>query len=522
MDTKSIRRTEEELKQLKKEQRQSKFKLKNQENFIGSEELLEYMQNAERAYIEGKPIITDAEWDDLVKKTKYEESLSSYEGVLSPNGRKWYRLKAPLVSLNKVTSIEDLYFFLNKFPEGQKFIVSPKFDGLTFVLVYKETESGDYKLFKITSRGDGLNGLEIHPTALEGVELYGCPQIISRETALMLEKNGCVIDNTIEIRGEAVIDRNDYSKVGPDGGYTDIVASSIAAGIFNREIPNNLTYISSLFPKNLKWEEMNNEQKKLLAKYGIVHYKGKLKEDSSPYDECDIEDHIFMVKFRDSDKRIEFSSGDYLGKTRIRETLHFLSFSIASKDGNIDNPDILNNIEHLIYGNSLQDFWDISCITSDIKRIIHSVDLLYGTVRGERNLNKVRLKNKLRFATDGIVIKPVGSNTTTQGLTPYRKGKSGDLVIPKYPKDQIAIKLPTDKVKTKILKINYITTKLGNKTCTADIEPTLTERGTVVSRVNLHNPSWLALPENNWIEEGKECYLQMAMDIIPVLSPLDD
>ena len=121
-----------------------------------------------------------------------------------------------------------------------------------------------------------------------------------------------------------------------------------------------------------------------------------------------------------------------------------------------------------------------------------------------------------KFPMDGIVIKPIGSNTESQNMEPYEK--AGKIIVPKYPKDQIAVKLPTDASRTKILKINYKTTKLGNITVSADIIPTKVEGGAVVSNVNLHNPDWLKAPENQWIKEGVEAELRMAYDIIPILS----
>ena len=511
-----IRNSAENIEKNKKKRRTSKFKLREQPDFKGSKETLIKMQDAERLYREGKPVMSDEEWDKLVKETGYIESLDE---TVSPNGRLWYKMLAPLTSLNKCTSIEDLKKYRKRFPEDKKFIVSPKLDGLTFNLVYKENEDGDFERYMITTRGDGINGLALEENALKGVELYGCPEIIDRETVNRLNKLDCVIDGKIEIRGEAVIDRNDYSKVGPEQDYNDILARSIAAGIFNRKTPNNLSYISSLFPDNIEWEDMHKDYRKILYKYGIIS-KGKLKETSSPYDKACIRNKEIIVHNRNTNEWLAFKDSEYTGLTRKIETLHFISFSIASVNGNVDDPDILGIIPGILYVNNIKDFEGISKITNDINEIIESIDTFYGTINGERDLSKVRKKNKIRFACDGLVIKPVGSNNRTQRLDPYKK--AGKIVVPRYPSDQIAIKLPTDKVKTRIKKINYTKTKLGNITCGAEIEPVKVEGGAIVSRVNLHNPSWLSLPENSWIKEGVECYLQMSMDIIPLISEIKD
>lgn len=510
-----IRQSAEDLEISKRKKRTSKFKLREQPNFIGSPSLLAKMQDAERLYREGKPIMSDEEWDRLVKETRYIESLDE---TVSPNGRIWYKLSAPLVSLNKCTSIKDLHNYRNKFPKDQKFIVSPKLDGLTFNLVYKENENEDFERYLITTRGDGLNGLAIEKNALDGVELYGCPDIIDKNIVNKLRDLGCVINGKIEIRGEAVINRDDYSNRGSENNYDDILARSIAAGIFNRKIPNNLNYIVSLFPDNLKWEEMNKQQKKILYKYGIIS-KENSKGEKSIYDIAEIINNEIFVRDKNSLKWESFKDVEYNGLIRKRETLHFISFSIASNNGNIDDPDILRLIPGILYINDIEDFKDIAKVTSDIEEIIKSIDVFYGTKNGIRDMSLERKKNKMRFACDGIVIKPIGSNQESQGLTPYKKGNK--IIVPHHPVDQIAIKLPTDKVKSKIIKINYTKTKLGNITCGADIMPVKVEGGAIVSKINLHNPVWLSLPENSWIKEGAECYVQMSMDIIPLISPVE-
>ena len=127
------RRSEEELETLKILNNKTAFKLReDQDSFTGTSEQLEFMQNAERAYISGHPIMTDEEWDILKSKYNYKETITS----VSPSGRNWIKFESPLPSLNKGGSLEDLSEFLNKFPEDQKFIEELKLDGLTANLRY--------------------------------------------------------------------------------------------------------------------------------------------------------------------------------------------------------------------------------------------------------------------------------------------------------------------------------------------------------------------------------------------------
>ncbi|MEI2421672.1 hypothetical protein V6O07_15460, partial [Arthrospira platensis SPKY2] len=60
------RQSIEDLEASKKANRAEKFRLVDQPDFKGSDELLLQMQDWERLYREGKPAISDEEWDALV------------------------------------------------------------------------------------------------------------------------------------------------------------------------------------------------------------------------------------------------------------------------------------------------------------------------------------------------------------------------------------------------------------------------------------------------------------------------
>ena len=104
----------------------------------------------------------------------------------------------------------------------------------------------------------------------------------------------------------------------------------------------------------------------------------------------------------------------------------------------------------------------------------------------------------------------------------YSYEKAGKIIVPKYPEDQVALKLPIDPSRTKVLKILFKKTKLGNETVSCEIEPVMVEGGSLVQSVNLHNPVWLSQPENSWIKEGVEANLYLGNDIIPILKPINE
>lgn len=504
-----IQRSKEELEEIKKEALEQKFKLKEQPNFKGSEEMLLFMQQAERKYREGKPIISDEEWDELVSKTNYEESLDE---IVSPNGRTWVKLGAPLGSLNKINDMDRLKSHLEQYMTNG-FITEPKLDGLTYNAIYRENKNGLFELDKITTRGDGINGLALWEDALKYVEKKYLPDIISKETGEYLKDNGFVQNNRIEISGEAVVDKSFYSNKSEEY-WNDIIPRSIAAGIFNRKIPSNLEYFVKSNFKEGQEDFTPKEIRLIKSKSGYKNFVPKKV----------LENDIIGLENGEEKSLYEYlkstSEGLAFDKLRYKEQLYFFMFSIVDNKGNrIDDLEVFKNLPDFQYVGFHEAFKDLSYQGKSIDEfqyVIKCIDNLYGTKNFIRDTNLERKKLTSKFPMDGIVIKPIGSNTESQNMEPYEK--AGKIIVPKYPKDQIAVKLPTDASRTKILKINYKTTKLGNITVSADIIPTKVEGGAVVSNVNLHNPDWLKAPDNQWIKEGVEAELRMAYDIIPILS----
>ena len=517
------RRDEKALEEYKKEQITLKFKLIEQPNFKGSKELLEYMQYCERAYRSGNPVISDEEWDRLVKETGYVESLDQ---VVSPDGRQWVKMKTPLLSLAKADSVEGFRKFASRFPEGQKFVVSPKLDGLTFNAVFSEVEDGSFVREHVTTRGDGINGLKLHKDALEGVEVFGLPDYISKEVADELREAGCVIDNVIEVRGEAVIDRFRYCE---ENGLDpkSLVARSVAAGIFNRKQPCNEVYLAEALSKehsvvyegadssefDSAWASVTKAGKSLASSAGLV-------SKSSPYDAVlsvsSESGKSLYVRYKEGGQWVRLQDAPYKGAVR-KEHLWFITFGISTYRGNVDDRSLIEKVPGLIYVNSIEDFKDVCSDSATVDEAVKCIDAMYGTVEGVRDYSLVRVKSTLRFSCDGVVVKPVGSDSSTQKVDV--KVVRGKQVVPKYPSDQIAVKLPTERVRTRIVKITQKETSLGNVAVTAEVEPVVVETGAVVRNVNLHNPNWLAMPENSWIKEGAECDLIMSMDIIPIILP---
>ena len=147
--------------------------------------LREEIANANTLYRQGKPIMTDEAYDKL------EEELRT----LSPNDE-WFkrgvndekpkdravRLPYPMMSLDKVKTLEGVLGWASKFPDAT-FIITPKYDGLSVGI--SETKSW--------TRGDGTVGQD-------------CTQHIQLSRNMIEAEDGDVI------RGEIIIDNRDWKR----------------------------------------------------------------------------------------------------------------------------------------------------------------------------------------------------------------------------------------------------------------------------------------------------------------------
>lgn len=572
MDTKVVgnRRTEEELEKIQILNNKTAFTLEPQKNFIGTEYQLEAMQNMERSYIAGKPLVSDEEWEILKHKHNYEESLTS----VAPSGRNWIKLLSPLPSIDKAGSRNDMETFLNKFDSSQLFKIECKLDGLTSNLRYKlDSEKDIYTLESISSRGNGRYGLEINPYALEGVKKNWPNTIEAKYIKNIYEflnkENTTNLPEFFEIRGEAVIKKNEHNikKYGENA-----VLRSVASGMFTRKVPANLNglmkylfnseNLTEVFDKILKDNNHFGERIKLLNNDNVNNQNiifindiadarliYSLSDDPDRFlrnDKLFIRDdssiiikHLIGTKNTNNSIEDIYNDSENYSDYKFKddgEELDIVFYSMSFDGSNIDT-DILSTIPSIKtvsdidycysdidkYNDALTSIPKVYTVTNDRDKIWENISNFYGTdfKTGKRDFNKLRTRNMYEYAIDGVVIKPVNSNKKTQGLD-FRNSKNNPnkIVCPKYPEDQIAVKLLSEMVKVKLIDIVENETSLGNITCTGILDKAyLTESGAMVSNINLHNPEWLK--KNYWIQPGNEYYMVLSLDIIPVLMNPD-
>lgn len=151
---------------------------------------IDTLKKASDAYYNNTPIMTDEEFDKLYEELKLKYPKDDYfKKVGAPTKSESVKLPFEMGSLNKINpySAED-------FIDGKsQYLVTPKFDGLTMQLVYK-----DGVLKEAYTRGDGIKGQPILNRALNiGGVVHKLPTT----------KKGIV-----EVEGEIIIYKSVFKK----------------------------------------------------------------------------------------------------------------------------------------------------------------------------------------------------------------------------------------------------------------------------------------------------------------------
>ncbi len=123
--------------------------------------LIDKLNYATKLYDEGKPVISDSEWDDMYFEL---QELERSTGIYLPNSPTQsidYQVVSalqkvthnhPMLSLAKTKSIDEM----NTFIGNKEFIIMLKMDGLTCSLGYKKG-----RLVSAETRGNGIEGEDI-------------------------------------------------------------------------------------------------------------------------------------------------------------------------------------------------------------------------------------------------------------------------------------------------------------------------------------------------------------------------
>ncbi|MCP4747931.1 MAG: DNA ligase [Desulfobacteraceae bacterium] len=138
------------------------------------EQLVRKLEEYNRAYRSGSPIVSDAVYDDLVEKLRKLDPENSFLTTVEPEkitGRAEIRHPSPMLSLQKAYTRQQLERFLSRVEKEAKqiglkqvlFKITPKLDGLA------GRDDGE----TLASRGNGHAGYDISDAFKKGVVAVG-------------------------------------------------------------------------------------------------------------------------------------------------------------------------------------------------------------------------------------------------------------------------------------------------------------------------------------------------------------
>ena len=211
-------------------------------------ELIEYLNYHTKLYDEGKPDITDAQWDE-----KYFElqEIEQATGIYLPNSPtqkidyqvvnelKKVKHNHPMLSLAKTKSIDEM----NTFIGNKEFIIMLKMDGLTCSLGY---ENG--RLVRAETRGNGIEGEDILHNALV---VKNIPKRLPQD-----------IDLTID--GEIICTYDDFDKFSNEyANPRNFAAGSIRLLSAKESATRNLRFVAwDIIEENYEIEKYSRLNKK--------------------------------------------------------------------------------------------------------------------------------------------------------------------------------------------------------------------------------------------------------------------
>ena len=185
---------------------------------IDYEKTVEYLNKCRDAYYnDARPLISDAEYDDLFDQIKKYEDETGVVLSNSPTQSIGYEVKSklakvthpiPLRSLDKTKDINRIRTFMNE----QECLLMLKYDGLTVELVYE-----DGLLVQASTRGDGIVGDDITHNARTFINI---PAQIP-------------IPDRLRLVGEAIITAEEFERINanlPEGEEPYENSRNLASG----------------------------------------------------------------------------------------------------------------------------------------------------------------------------------------------------------------------------------------------------------------------------------------------------
>ena len=262
-------------------------------NQIEYNQLNELLKEYSKAYYEGNPLVTDYEYDSLIKEIKeYEknhlantDSITKVVGTTSLNNKIDHIEK--MYSMEDLFSLEEVKTWLSRKNVESLYYVMPKYDGCSLNLTYI-----DGKLFTAVTRGDGYRGEDV---------TYNAKYI--RDVPTYISHKG-----KIEIRGEVVIPKTKFEELNLKRIENNLPTFSnprnLASGsirVKNENIEDRwLTFV----PWGIGYNELNidtyDEQLTWLKENGFTYDSyGKVVNENDVLERCSLlEEHRDGLKYQ--------------------------------------------------------------------------------------------------------------------------------------------------------------------------------------------------------------------------------
>ena len=282
----------------------------------------DYLKYNKFYFDKSKPLIADAEYDELKKEIlllekKYDflddkGSPSKNVGFMPSKSFEKYEHKIPMLSLSNAFYEEDLKNFEKKIFNylnrniNFDYSVEPKIDGISASLTYKNN-----KLINGVSRGDGKIG-EVITENLKTI----------KDIPIEVKSND--FPNEIEIRGEVFIKKKDFLKIkdkfanprnAASGSLrqknpeeTKKIALNFIAYTFGYISNDNFRYQSEFLKALDKWGFKTNKDNKILNSISqLSKYHSRFEEVRFDLD-YDIDGLVYKVNDLNLQKRLGFTS----------------------------------------------------------------------------------------------------------------------------------------------------------------------------------------------------------------------
>lgn len=285
------------------------------------EELVEKISEANKAYYNRQPEISDEEYDalkDELKDLDPENDLLFAVGAEVEEKSHWEKMQhqIPMSSQDKVNTIDELVAWTNSRQVGGDLCWQEKLDGISLSLNYE-----DGKLVSAVTRGNGVVGENIYRNA---VKMQGVPTTLPNHPQY-----------TGSVRGEVVMYKDVWEKHFPDKSNPRNAASGIARRLTEGgqehltvvayDMTNPLPYVKEESVKlklletmgfNTPAHEVGNVD---LISYFYSQYENNLRANL-PYE---IDGFVIKVNSLDEQKALGYHSDDATHNPKGQVALKF-------------------------------------------------------------------------------------------------------------------------------------------------------------------------------------------------------